>query len=181
MNKKVLIIIIGLLITVFGLGYLYQTVPPVEEMRIVEMKAKDGASMGQITMSETHAGVLLRLDLSGLTPNGEHAIHIHETGKCDGNFTSSGGHKNPGGHAHGLKHPEGYHAGDMPNLKPDENGNIQTQVMNMKVTLAPESTDKRFTVFDEDGSAIIIHAGADDHMSQPSGAAGDRISCGLIQ
>lgn len=181
MNKKVLIIIIGLLITVLGLGYLYQTVPPEEEARVVEMKARDGSSMGQIVMSETRAGVLLTIDLNGLTPNGEHAFHIHEVGECDGKFTSAGGHKNPGDKAHGMKHPEGYHAGDMPNLKPDENGTIQTQVMNMKITLAPESTDKRFTVFDEDGSSIIIHAGADDHISQPSGAAGDRISCGLIE
>lgn len=181
MNKKVIFIIILLLMTVVGIGYLYQTVPPTEQVRTVKMMGVKGQDMGEIKMSETRAGVLLTLDLKGLTPEGEHAIHIHEVGKCDGDFTTAGGHYNPTEKSHGLKHPQGHHAGDMPNLKPDANGNIQAQVMNFSVTLAPESDEKRASVFDADGSSIIIHAGADDHMSQPSGAAGGRIACGVIE
>lgn len=179
MNKKVLLIIIGLIITVIGLGYLYQTVP--KTVKIITMTNQSGEELGTIQLSETNAGVLLTLDLSGLKPNGEQAIHFHETGKCEAPFKTAGGHYNPTNSAHGMKHPEGEHAGDMPNLMPDKNGNIKTQILNRKVTLAAESTEDLATLYDEDGSAIIIHEGADDHMSQPSGAAGARIACGLVE
>ena len=178
MNKKVLFIIIALILTAVGLGYLYQTVP--QEVKTVTMQNQAGEEIGTIKLSETKAGVLLSLDLTGLAPNGEQAIHIHETALCEGNFTSAGGHYNPTGKAHGMKHPEGEHAGDMPNLQPDEDGEIATQILNQKITLALENIDGRATLFDADGSAIIIHEGADDHMSQPSGAAGSRVACGLI-
>ena len=181
MSSKLIWIIVSLLI-VAGMGYLYQTIPQAGEIRTVNMIDNNGDVMGTVRLSETGGGVLLDLDIKGLTPNGEHAIHVHETGKCTplDSFKDSGGHYNPTEHKHGLKHPEGSHAGDMPNLKPDAKGVIKTGFVNTKLTLG-ESSDKRSTVFDEDGSAIIIHAGADDHMSQPSGAAGARISCGIIQ
>lgn len=178
MNKKVLVIIIGLVFTVLGIGYLYQTVP--KSVKTVVMKGPSGQELGTIRLSETKAGVLLSLDLKGLTPNGEQAIHIHETGLCEASFKTAGGHYNPTAHAHGMKHPKGHHAGDMPNLRPDDNGEIKTQILNRKITLANNSTDTRATIYDVDGSAIIIHEGADDHMSQPSGAAGSRIACGII-
>ncbi len=179
MNTKVLVIIILLALTVIGLGYLYQTVP--KDLVVVTMKKQDGTELGTIKMGETKAGVLLTLNLQGLEPNGVHAIHIHETGECEGNFTSAGGHYNPDGKAHGMKHPEGKHAGDMPNLEPDENGNIETQILNQQITLFDQNFAGRATVYDEDGSVIIIHEGQDDHMSQPSGAAGPRMACGLIE
>jgi len=182
MNYKALIIILILIVVSVGAGYLYQTLPVHAQARTVQMTGPSGEDMGTINLSETKAGVLLAVNLKGLTPNGEHAFHVHEVGQCDGdkNFTTAGGHYNPGGHSHGLKHPEGHHAGDMPNLKPDEKGEIANNIMNFKITLNDEKTGGRHTVFDEDGSSIIIHAGADDHMSQPSGAAGKRIACGVI-
>lgn len=178
MNKKVLFIIIALILTAVGLGYLYQTVP--QEVKTVTMKNQAGEEIGTVTLSETRAGVLLTLDLQGLEPNGEQAIHIHETALCEGNFSSAGGHYNPTGNAHGMKHPEGQHAGDMPNLKPDDKGAIETKILNRKITLEMENFEDRATVYDADGSAIIIHEGADDHMSQPSGAAGSRVACGIV-
>lgn len=175
--KKIIWIILGLVVVV-GLGALMQTVPSVSEVKTVKMIDVSGKEMGTVRLSKTNAGVLLDLKLAGLTPNGEHAMHIHEVGKCDfeQKFKTAGGHYNPHGKHHGMKHPEGQHAGDMPNLKPNKKGEIATAFVNMHVTL----DDGEAGVFDADGSSLIIHAGADDHMSQPSGAAGDRIACGII-
>ncbi len=166
-------------ILIIGIGYLYQTVPNESEIKQVVMLDNKGESMGVIALSETKAGVLLNLDLTNLTPEGEHAIHIHETGDCTPleTFKNAGGHYNPHDKKHGLKHPEGQHAGDMPNLKPDNKGAIKTAFVNLHVTLSSGGA----SLYDEDGSAIVIHAGADDHVSQPSGAAGARIACGVIK
>lgn len=182
MNKKLIYIAIGI-ITIFALGYFSQTIPSDEDVVHVSMINNQGEEMGIVQMSETKAGVLLNLELSGLSAGGEHAIHIHEKGDCTPleSFTNAGGHYNPHSKAHGMKHPEGQHAGDMPNLKPDAKGAIKTQILNRFVTLNAQNAGERASVFDADGSAIVIHAQADDHMSQPSGAAGDRISCGVIQ
>lgn len=178
--KKMIWITTGVLLAI-GAGALYKGIPSEAEIKTVQMTNPQGEPMGVIRLSENAAGVLLDLDLAGLTPNGDHAIHFHETGQCNGaqGFKTAGGHYNPTEKSHGMKHPEGHHAGDMPNLKPNEKGVIQNGFMNLKVTLG-ESTDKRHTLYDADGSAIIIHAGADDHMSQPSGAAGARIACGVV-
>lgn len=183
MKKAIIWVWLGVLFVILA-GYLYQTVPPESESRIVTMLGNDGNDMGTITLSETRTGVFLRVNLSGLTPDGEHAIHVHETGDCSplATFKNAGGHYNPQEKMHGMKHPEGHHAGDMPNLKPDEEGYIETRILNRRLTLQPQTTeDGRTSVFDDDGSAIVIHAGADDHMSQPSGAAGARIACGVIE
>lgn len=182
MNKKTIWIIIAVLF-VLVVGYFYQTVPQESEVYTVTMTGNDGIKMGTVQLSETSAGILLNLDITGLEPNGEHAIHIHEKADCTPmeTFANAGGHYNPEEKSHGMQHPEGHHAGDMPNLKPDENGAIQTQILNRNITLHEVAAeDGSNSVFDEDGSAIVIHAEADDHMSQPSGAAGDRIACGVI-
>lgn len=182
MNKKIIWIIVAVLFVLLA-GYFYQTVPEESEVYTVTMVGNDGSEMGTVQLSETSAGILLNLDIKGLTPDGEHAIHIHETGDCSPQetFENAGGHYNPEAKSHGLQHPEGHHAGDMPNLKPDANGAIQTRILNQSVTLHDAAAEEGSnTVFDEDGSAIVIHAGADDHMSQPSGAAGSRIACGVI-
>ena len=179
MKKNIIWISVAMLVLVAG--YLYQTVPT--EKYTVSIRGNNGIEMGTIQMSETKAGVLLILDISGLTPEGGHAIHIHETGDCTPleSFKNAGGHFNPTHKSHGMKHPKGYHAGDMPNLHPDEKGHIRAQVLNRKITLEKaDGGNNRASVFDPDGSAIVIHAGADDHMSQPSGAAGKRIACGVI-
>jgi Cu-Zn family superoxide dismutase len=183
MDKRLLAIIIGLIIVVVGLGYLYQTVPPQSEIINVKMINNKGEDIGYILVSETRAGILLNMDLNDLGSGSQHAIHIHEKGDCTplATFANAGGHFNPSEQAHGMKHPEGAHAGDMPNLVTDAVGGIKAQIMNSKLTLMNEATpDGRVSVLDADGSAIVIHAKPDDHMSQPSGAAGDRIACGVI-
>ncbi len=141
------------------------------------MKDAKGQDVGTIALSESGGGVTLKLNLKGL-PSGEKAFHIHETGKCEPPFKSAGDHYNPTGAKHGKEADGGPHAGDMENLKVGDDGTVSLTVVNEMVTL---KKGEKTSVFDEDGSAIIVHAKADDYKSQPSGDAGDRIACGVIQ
>lgn len=181
MKKKVIWIVLGILL-VGLLGYFYK-MGEVESYR-VSMVNNKGEDIGVIVLNETNAGVLIGVDLRGLKPNGKHAIHIHEKADCTPleSFKNAGGHFNPEHKEHGLNNPKGHHAGDLPNLEVNEKGRIVAQMLNRDVTISKFSTgDNRASLFDKDGSAIVIHAGADDNKSQPSGAAGRRIACGVIK
>lgn len=138
---------------------------------------KDGTTVATATLVGIPAGVLITFQASALPP-GVHGFHIHETGACEApDFTSAGGHFNPGGTEHGFHAEAGPHAGDMPNILVPESGVLTIEVLNPSVTLeagAPAS------LFDADGAAIVVHAGADDYGSQPAGDAGARIACGII-
>jgi Cu-Zn family superoxide dismutase len=106
-----------------------------------------------------------------------HAVHVHAVGKCDGPaFTSAGGHFNPTGKKHGHKSAEGAHAGDLPNMLIGKDGSGRFEAMTDGLTLLAGP----LSVFDADGSSLVIHAGADDYATDPAGNAGDRIACGLI-
>jgi len=133
----------------------------------------DGKEVGKVTLTAVPTGVLLDADLTALPP-GDHAFHIHEFGKCEApDFKSAGGHFNPEEDEHGLMNTAGPHAGDMPNIHVPENGKLHIEVLNQMVNLSRGLLDK-------DGSAIVIHEGADDYVSDPAGHAGDRIACGVI-
>jgi Cu-Zn family superoxide dismutase len=128
-------------------------------------------------LQETPAGVLVTADVKGL-PAGEHGFHFHQKGLCDTatKFDSSGGHFAGGEHQHGYLTANGPHGGDMPNQNVGADGLLKTQILNTGVTLGagPKS------LFDADGTALVIHAGVDDYSSQPSGNAGGRIACAVI-
>lgn len=136
------------------------------------MKSAKGEDVGQVVLRETAQGTLLNATLKGL-PAGAHAFHVHATGKCEPPFASAGGHYNPDGRKHGILADGGAHAGDMPNLHVPSSGTLELEVLNTRLKL----DDK---LFDADGAAVVIHAGADDYKSDPAGNAGDRIACGVI-
>ena len=141
------------------------------------LQTADGKDAGSVTLTQTPMGVLLSLAVKGL-PAGEHAFHVHAVGKCEAPFNSAGGHFNPGNKKHGLMAPDGAHAGDMPNLHIPASGELTVEVYNPMITL---EKDKPNSVFDNDGSAVIIHAGKDDYKTDPTGEAGGRIACGVVQ
>ena len=141
------------------------------------LKSAEGKDVGSAELTQTPAGVLIKLAVKGL-PTGEHAFHVHGVGKCEPPFTSAGGHFNPGGKKHGMMAAEGYHAGDMPNLHIPTSGETVVEVLNAAVTL---EKGKPNSLFGPDGTALIIHAGKDDYKTDPTGEAGGRIACGIIQ
>jgi Cu-Zn family superoxide dismutase len=139
------------------------------------LKDKDGKEVGKAQLVDTPNGVLISLDLNG-APAGDQAFHVHEKGQCEPpDFKSAGAHFNPDGTKHGIMNPEGPHAGDMPNLHVPEGGKLSVEILNTLVTL-----DGERALLDDDGSALVIHAGPDDYASDPAGHAGDRIACGVV-
>ena len=141
------------------------------------LKTADGKDAGSVTLTQTPHGVLLSLAVKGI-PAGEHAFHVHEAGKCEAPFTTAGGHFNPDKKKHGMMAADGAHAGDMPNLHVPASGELMVEVMNAAISL---EKGKPNSLLDADGSAVIIHAGKDDYKSDPTGEAGGRIACGVVQ
>ncbi|WNS74771.1 superoxide dismutase family protein [Bacillus sp. DTU_2020_1000418_1_SI_GHA_SEK_038] len=142
----------------------------------VEMFNAVGDSLGTINLEEQAKGVKLTLNLEGLPP-GEHAMHIHENSKCEPpDFKSAGNHFNPEEKEHGLLHPKGAHAGDLPNLIVGEDGKVKDEIMAPQVSLK----EGKQSLLTKDGTSIVIHDGKDDGMTQPAGDSGDRIACGSI-
>jgi Cu-Zn family superoxide dismutase len=141
-----------------------------------QLRSADGKNLGKVALSQTRSGVSLKLSLKGLPP-GDHAFHVHAVGKCEPPFTSAGPHFNPEQKKHGLKAPEGHHAGDMSNIRVPANGNLTLTIVNKDITL---EKGKPNSVFQDSGTAIVIHANKDDEVTDPTGNAGDRIACGVV-
>lgn len=137
-----------------------------------------GAPIGTAALMQTPHGVRIALDLRGLPP-GAHAFHVHKTGRCDvaAKFESAGPHFAPGRTSHGHEVASGPHAGDMINQFVGGDGRLRAEVLNADVTLRGGAA----SLFDADGSALMLHAGPDDYRSQPAGAAGGRIACAVVR
>jgi Cu-Zn family superoxide dismutase len=136
-----------------------------------DIKNAQGQTVGTATVTDTPHGALVSVVLTA-APAGPHAFHLHAVGKCEAPFTSAGGHLNPGGKKHGIKSAEGAHAGDLPNITVPSGGGLTFEVLAHGVTSAQ--------LFDADGTAVVMHQGVDDYATDPAGAAGDRIACGVV-
>src|SRR5215510_8756 len=141
-----------------------------------DIKNAEGKTIGTASVRNTKDGVLLTVTVRGL-PEGLHAVHVHSVGKCEGPaFTSAGPHFNPLNKQHGLENAAGPHAGDLPDMYVEKSGAGRYEVLVDRITLGPGE----MSIFDADGSAIVIHVTADDNVTDPTGDSGDRIACGVI-
>ena len=135
-----------------------------------------GKPVGVLELRDTPNGVVVSATIEeGALPAGVHAIHFHERGDCSNTetFESAGGHHNPTGAEHGYMPEAGPHAGDLPNFNIPATGTTAMSAFNPMVRFSEGDAP----LLDADGSSVVIHAGADDYESQPSGASGNRIAC----
>jgi len=140
-----------------------------------------GAPIGTAQLTQDQNGSVFVEIASISLPAGVHGIHFHDVGKCDGGttpaFSSAGGHYNPMGKEHGLQNPNGPHAGDNPNITVPASGVGEVSFSTGRISLTPGTA----SLLDADGSALVIHAAADDQLTNPSGNSGARIACGVVK
>ena len=140
---------------------------------VAMLRTATGGDVGRATATEVEGGLRFTVDATAMPP-GTHGAHIHTTGRCDApTFESAGGHWNPTGAKHGSMNPQGPHEGDLPNLLIDSGGRGTIGVTIPGATMAG--------LLDADGAALVVHAGPDDLMTDPSGNSGGRIACGVFQ
>jgi len=137
-----------------------------------------GNRVGNVQLHQATDGTVKIIADATLIPSGAHGIHVHGVGVCEpaGKFASAGGHFNPGGRQHGLNNPAGSHAGDLPQIdgKSVEQGYYTATTKAISLTSGPTS------IFDADGTALVIHMSADDQVTDPTGNSGDRIACAVL-
>lgn len=150
----------------------YMAAETTPAMATAMLRTADGADAGMVTATQGDDGIKLTISARGMSA-GEHGIHVHTTGECEGpKFESAGGHWNPMGAKNGLSNPQGQHHGDMPNLVVASDGSGK-----MDTVLREAQLDE---MLDADGAALVVHAKADDQMTDPSGDSGDRVACGVF-
>ncbi len=163
----------------FGIGHQETTIPVVATEALqakANMVDTEGNEVGEVKFTEGEDGVLITLKLNNVS-DGEHGIHIHAVGKCEQpTFESAGAHFNPSNKKHGIENPEGPHAGDLQNIT-FKNGEVDTEFVAKEITLEKGLAN---SLFDEDGSSIVLHESADDYQTDPAGNSGARIACGVI-
>jgi Cu-Zn family superoxide dismutase len=161
-------------LTAVGVAQGQQPQPPAATGEIIN---SEGQAIGSVNVSQLAAGLQIVAVAEDLPP-GVHGFHIHETGQCEPpDFESAGGHFNPTDKPHGFTSDDGPHAGDLPNVHIGDDGTLTVEFVTDRVTLDEGDT----AVLDDDGAALVIHADADDYMTDPAGNSGNRIACAVIQ
>jgi len=146
-----------------------------QEQATAIMRNAAGDVLGAIQLQQLADGVALRGELRGLPP-GPHGLHFHERGACEPDFSAAGDHYDPHGRKHGLRNPEGPHAGDLPNLMVGADGRATVDLVTPRVTLRGGEAP----LLDADGTGLVVHEGEDDQVTDPSGKSGARIACGVV-
>lgn len=146
------------------------------QARVVLRPTQGNDVKGEFTLGPAEEGVQLVGTLSGLRPTGSHAIHVHEKGDCSApDAESAGPHFNPEGEEHGRAFHGEHHVGDMDNIRANDAGEARVERIVVGATLGDGGPN------DIAGRALVVHVGPDDYRSQPSGGAGDRAACGVIE
>ena len=149
---------------------------PTAKLATATLRTASGLPAGTALLTAAGDKLTLTIAVAGL-PAGQHGVHLHMIGRCDASdFVSAGGHLNPGARQHGAQNPAGSHLGDLPNLVIDALGKGA-----LSVELGVPREAALAALFDSDGSAIVIHAAADDYKTDPTGNSGARIACGVLQ
>lgn len=139
------------------------------------LRNAQGQSVGTLRVEPVSQGTRVTLRVTGMPP-GTHGAHLHAVGRCDApEFTSAGSHWNPTSRQHGLRNPQGAHLGDLPNLVVAANG-TGTLTATVPVPYVPGAG----SMLDPDGTALVVHAAADDQVTDPSGNSGARIACAVV-
>ncbi|MBD3246698.1 MAG: superoxide dismutase family protein [Candidatus Omnitrophica bacterium] len=150
------------------------------EVRVAtaELSTREGRPAGRVVFTQQDEGVKVSVRITDLAP-GEHALHIHEKGKCLApDFTSAGGHFNPGNAKHGFLNRQGPHAGDLPNIRVKPDGTLTTSFRTQRITLKEEASH---SLFIDGGTSVVIHRDPDDYVTDPAGKGGPRIACGIVK
>ena len=148
---------------------------PTERLASARLTLANGIPAGTVQLLGTGDGMVLAVAVTGIA-QGEHGFHLHTTGQCLApEFKSAGGHLNPQNKHHGRLVANGSHVGDMPNLMIGASGTASA-----RVELSGTRAQLMDWLFDSDGTAIVIHDGPDDYRTDPAGAAGPRIACGVL-
>jgi superoxide dismutase, Cu-Zn family len=146
---------------------------------VVQMIGTDGEPVGGARIEETTGGVMISIRVTGLQPGRQHGFHIHERGECQPpDFQSAGGHFAPQDRQHGFENPQGPHAGDLPNLRANQEGVADTSFVAPSVRLTSAVAEG---LLRPGGTALVVHAQPDDYRTDPSGESGARIACGVIR
>ena len=168
----------AMFVSMFVLAVVLTNAPQVQAQEAkAEVINTQGESIGTVMFTQVDQGVKVTADLHSLPP-GTHSFHVHQMGMCEAmDFKSCGGHFNPYGTQHGFLNPNGPHAGDLPNIVAGEDGTYRGELITGLLSLDKEAEN---SVLKEGGTAVIIHADADDYISDPAGNGGARIACGVV-
>ena len=173
-REIIVLLVVGVVLSAVGVG----TAVAQGTGATAQLQDAEGNAVGTAEFTEGPGGVLVAVRAQGLEP-GEHGIHLHETGECSPPaFESAGGHINPAGAPHGLENPQGPHAGDLPGISVAADGAAAYEATTDRVTLSGSGAA---SLLGGDGSALVVHAAADDQVTDPTGNSGDRVACGVVE